>query len=110
MRFERPRILPALIVLGFLALVTSVTLGTPEIGTAPEGVEFPTTADISNAFFAEFLGVFEITAVLLVASLIAGVYLAMPEQARREAVRKAVEAKPRVESDELREEVEDGSD
>ena len=110
MKFERPRVLPAVVVAGFFALVATVTFGTPEIGTAPEGVEFPTTADIGDAFFAEFLGVFEMTAVLLVASLIAGVYLAMPEEARREAVRKAVEAKPRVESDELREEVDDDSD
>jgi len=110
MKLERPRILPALVVIGFFALVATVTFGTPEIGTAPEGVESPTTADIGDAFFAEFLSVFEITAVLLVASLIAGVYLAMPEKARREAVMKAVEAKPRVESDELREEVDDGSD
>ena len=110
MRLERPRVLPMLVVAGFFVIVARVTFGTPEIRTAPEGVEFPTTADIGDAFFAEFLGVFEITAVLLVASLIAGVYLAMPEKTRREAVRKAVEAKPRVESDELREEGDDGSD
>ncbi|MDZ7688860.1 MAG: hypothetical protein U5J64_09105 [Halobacteriales archaeon] len=112
MKFERPRVLPALVVIGFFTLVAVVVLGTPEISTAPEGIDFPTTADIGDAFFGEFLGVFEITAVLLVASLVAGVYLALPEKTRREAVRNAVEAKPRVEGDDFvreQEEVDDGS-
>lgn len=113
MKFARIRVLPALVVAGFFVLVASVALGTPELGTAPDFADFPTTADIGNAFFGEFLGAFEITAVLLVASLIGGVYLAMPEEARREAVRKAVEAKPRVESGDLgreQEGVEDDTD
>lgn len=111
MKFARLRVLPALVVAGFFVIVAGVTLGTPEIGAAPDVTEFPTTADIGDAFFGEFLGVFEITAVLLVASLVAGVYLALPEETRREAVRKAVKAKPRVESDDIgQEEVNDGSD
>jgi hypothetical protein len=109
-KFARIRLLPALVVAGFFVVVASVTLGTPELTTAPEGVDFPTTADIGDAFFGEFLGAFEITAVLLVAALIAGVYLAMPERTRREAVRKAVEAKPRVKSDDLGREQEGGED
>lgn len=100
MKLARPRVLPALVAAGFFAAVAGVALETPETGEESEGVEFPTTADLGEAFFAEFLGVFEITAVLLVAALVAGVYLAMPERARREAVRKAVEMKPRVEGDE----------
>lgn len=111
MNFARPRVLPAVVVAGFFVAVAGVTFGTPGIQTPPEGVDFPTTADIGDAIFGEFLGVFEFTAVLLVASLIGGVYLALPKKTRREAVRKAVEAKPRVESDELNQEgADDGSD
>jgi len=98
-KFARPRLLPALVAAGFFAAVAGVAFETPGTGGGSEGVEFPTTADLGEAFFAEFLGVFEITAVLLVAALVGGVYLAMPEKARREAVRKAVEMKPRVEGD-----------
>ena len=100
MKVARPRLLPALVAAGFFVAVAGVALETPGAESESEGVEFPTTADLGEAFFAEFLGVFEITAVLLVAALVGGVYLAMPERARREAVRKAVEMKPRVEGDE----------
>lgn len=104
MKFARPRVLPALVAAGFFVAVAGVAFGTQEAGTGTEGVEFPTTADLGEAFFAEFLGVFEITAVLLVAALVGGVYLAMPERTRREAVKKAVDMKPRVERDEDRKE------
>jgi len=103
-KLARPRLLPALIAAGFFVAVAGVVFGTQETGSVTEGIEFPTTADLGEAFFAEFLGVFEITAVLLVAALVGGVYLAMPERTRREAVRKAVDMKPRVERDEDRKE------
>lgn len=104
MKLARPRLLPALIAAGFFVAVAGVALGTREAGTGTGGIEYPTTADLGEAFFAEFLGVFEITAVLLVAALVGGVYLAMPERTRREAVRKAVDMKPRVEGDDGKEE------
>jgi NADH:ubiquinone oxidoreductase subunit 6 (subunit J) len=103
-KLARPRLLPALIAAGFFVAVAGVALGTQEAGTGTGGIEYPTTADLGEAFFAEFLGVFEITAVLLVAALVGGVYLAMPERTRREAVRKAVDMKPRVEGDDGKEE------
>lgn len=93
--FARPRVIPALVAVGFFAVVAAVTLGVPELSTAPDDFVI-TTADIGNAFFDEFLAVFEIVAVLLVAALVGAVYLAVPEKTRRDAVRKAVEAKPRV--------------
>jgi len=108
MRAARLRLLPALFVALVFVGFGSVVLETPALWETPEGIEGPTTGVIGEAFFEEFLAVFELTAVLLVAALVAGVYLAKSEESRSDAVRKAVERKPRVEGE--GKEVDDGSD
>jgi len=107
MRAARFRPLPALLVTVLFVGVASVTLGAPSLAEAPAGVEGTTTDAIGEVIFGDLLPAFEVVAVLLVAALVGGVYLAKPDESRGEAVREAVRAKPRVETDK---EVKDGSE
>jgi NADH:ubiquinone oxidoreductase subunit 6 (subunit J) len=99
MRAARVRLLPALLVALLFVGIGSVVLETPALAETATGIEGTTTDAIGNAIFDDFLGVFEIVAVLLVSALVAGVYLAKPDEPRGEAVREAVRAKPRVETE-----------
>jgi len=98
MRTERIRLLPALVVALLFVGFGSVILGSA-LDTPPAGIDGTTTDVIGESIFDDFLASFELVAVLLVASLVAGVYLAKPEQSRREAVREAVRSKPRTDTD-----------
>lgn len=106
MKTEKVRVLPALLVALLFVGIVVVVLDTP-LGTGT-GVE-ATTYAVGETIFDDFLASFELVAVLLVASLLAGVYLAKPDESRGEAVREAVSAKPRVEA-EGAQEVEDATE
>lgn len=107
MRVARFRILPALLVALLFVGIGTVVVGSPTFAEPLVGIDGTTTDVIGDALFGDYLGAFEVVALLLVAALVGGVYLAKPEVARGEAVREAVRAKPRVETDK---EVEDGSE
>jgi NADH:ubiquinone oxidoreductase subunit 6 (subunit J) len=107
MRAARVRVLPALLVALLFVGIGSVVLETPALGETAAGIEGTTTDAIGEAIFEDLLSAFEMVAVLLVAALVGGVYLAKPDEPRAEAVREAVGAKPRVETDK---EVEDGTE
>jgi len=96
LELERPRILPGIIALGILISIVAVVFDGSGLWVEPAGIGEPVTPVIGEMFFEEFLSVFEIVAVLLVASLLGAVYLAKPYEEKREAVRRAVEGKPRV--------------
>jgi NADH:ubiquinone oxidoreductase subunit 6 (subunit J) len=106
MRVARVRVLPAVLVTLLFIGIGSVVLETPAL-TDAAGIEGTTTDAIGTVLFEEFLAAFEVVAVLLVAALIGGVYLAKPEETRGETVREAVRAKPRVETEK---EVDDGTE
>jgi NADH:ubiquinone oxidoreductase subunit 6 (subunit J) len=106
MKTAKVRFLPAALVAVLFIGIASVVLESPSVSDMPAGIEGTTTNLIGNVLFDDFLAVFELVAVLLVAALIGGVYLAKPEESRGDAVREAVDMKPRVET----EEVNDGSD
>jgi NADH:ubiquinone oxidoreductase subunit 6 (subunit J) len=107
MRVARVRLLPALLVTLLFVGIGSVVLETPALADAAAGIEGTTTDAIGTVLFDDFLAAFEVVAVLLVAALIGGVYLAKPEESRGETVREAVRTKPRVETDK---EVDDGTE
>ncbi|MFP4189109.1 MAG: NADH-quinone oxidoreductase subunit J [Halobacteria archaeon] len=107
MRAERVRVLPALLVTLLFVGIGSVVLETPALAETATGIDGTTTDAIGNVIFDDFLAAFEIVAVLLVAALVGGVYLAKPDKSRGEAVREAVRTKPRIETDK---EVDDGTE
>jgi len=103
---EPPQPLPAVLALGIFGAVAAVVFDASVLWSEPPGPvgpETPVTPVIGETFFAEFLSVFEIAAVLLVAALVAAVYLAKPHEGKREAVRRAVEEKPLVDATEAEE-------
>jgi NADH:ubiquinone oxidoreductase subunit 6 (subunit J) len=95
----RLRPVPALLVATLFVGIAAVALETPALADTPAGIEGTTTDVIGDALFGGFLASFEIVAVLLVAALVGGIYLAKPEASRGEAVREAVDAKPRTETE-----------
>ena len=99
MKVARVRLLPALLVAVLFVGIGSVVLETPALAETATGIEGTTTDAIGNVIFDDYLAAFEIVAVLLVGALVGGVYLAKPDETRGEAVREAVRAKPRVETD-----------
>lgn len=111
MEFERPRVLPFLIVAGLFLVIAGVALNAGI--AAPAGFEGAVTPLLGLALMTEYVAAFEIVAVLLVAALVGGVYLAKRAPEEHEAVERAVDMKPQVDAREAEETMgvrDDGSD
>ncbi|MFP4632676.1 MAG: hypothetical protein ACLFMT_04480 [Halobacteriales archaeon] len=99
MKLQRPRPWHAAVVAGLFAVVARTAADADALVGTPRGVEPPVTAALGETIFDVHLAAFEMVAVLLVAALVAGLYLARPSERRGEVLRATVERKPRVGGD-----------
>lgn len=115
----RPKLAPLAVAAAFFGVVAAVSLDAESFGEEALGFEPPVTPQIGEALFTSYLGAFEAVAVLLVAALVAGVYLAKPGESREDRLEDTVESKLRTDAPEAQEsldrrradtEDEDGSD
>lgn len=104
--FARPKLLPFAVAAALFAVVAAVALDAESFRGEAEGFEPPVTPAIGEALFTTYLGAFEAVAVLLVAALVAGVYLAKPGETREERLEDTVESKLRTDADAARESLE----
>lgn len=101
-----PKPIPFVIAAAFFTVVATVTLGAETLWREPAGLEPPVIPVIAESLFSTYLGAFEVMAVLLVAALVAGVYLAKPDVPREERLEDTVETKIRTDADEAQESLE----
>lgn len=102
----RPRLAAIAVSAALFAVVSAVALGSEGFGEEAVGFEPPVTPQIGEALFTSYLGAFEAVAVLLVAALVAGVYLAKPGETRESRLEDTVDSKLRTDADEALESLE----
>lgn len=103
---NRPKAVPFAVAAAFFAVVATVVLEAESLWREPVGHQPPVVPDIAETLFTTYLGAFEAIAVLLVAALVAGVYLAKPEEPRSSRLEDTVDAKIRTDADTARESLE----
>ncbi|MDY7081446.1 MAG: hypothetical protein SXQ77_03345 [Halobacteria archaeon] len=103
MELERIKIIPALLVIGLFSMIAGIGMNSPFTTGEASGLTPPVTTALGETMFTDFLAAFEMIDILLVAALIAGVYLAKREKEEMEAVKEAVKSKPQVEATEAEE-------
>lgn len=99
MDLHRPRAIPAMLAGGLFLVLASAGLTTPEFGGESASLPDRVTTALGETMFESFIAPFEIVGVLLLAALIAAVYLAQRGEGKRDAVERAVEEKPRIDAE-----------
>lgn len=106
MKLQKLKPFSALLILVLFLIISGVSFSS--IQSSQVGLDPSITNLLGTELFTNFIGALEILAMLMVSSIIGGIYLAKRE-GRQKKVREAVETKPRFNLKEKEESTEEGS-